>query len=346
MSATLNRAAYLMAAKDAHYTIADAPMPSPAAHEVVVRNHAAAINPVDWKIQDFGFLVQTYPFILGVDVAGTVHSVGSDVTKFSPGDRVLAHLDGLGIGNSANGGFQLFSKTNQALVAKLPENLTFTEGTVLPVATSTAAACLFEQDMLGLKMPEVTGEVRKTDEILLIWGGSSGVGGTAIQLATAAGITVVTTASTRNFEYAKSLGASHVFDHSSPTVVSDIVALLRDSKLRFVGVLDAITDENTVVKSGAVASEVNGRKFVATMQPPQKPMPEGVSWKNVFALTVAHNEVGAHIWGEYVPRALADGRLKAKPEAVVAGKGLESIEKGVEMVRKGVSARKVVVEFD
>ena len=66
-------------------------MPSPGPDEVVVRNRAVAVNPVDWKIQTSGgAFLKAWPVVLGTDIAGDVHEVGSNVTKFKKGDRVLA----------------------------------------------------------------------------------------------------------------------------------------------------------------------------------------------------------------------------------------------------------------
>lgn len=340
-----NRAAYLMAAHEPTLTIKDnVPIPTPEPHEVVIRNHAVAVNPIDWKVQDWGALVSDYPFILGTDTAGIVHSIGTAVTRFRPGDRVLAHMDGLGNKKIDNNGFQLFSKTNEALVAKLPENLSYAQGTVLPVALSTAAACLFQKEHLGLPFPKSGPRPQFTGGVVLIWGGSSSVGSSAIQLARAAGIEVATTASSRNHEYVKSLGATYVFDHSSTGVVDDIVTTLQGKK--FVGVLDTITTEETVVKSGEVASKLDGRKFVATMMPPPAPLPEGVAFNSVYALSVAGNEVGKVVWGQYVPQALANGTLKAKPDPLVVGKGLEYVQEGINKQKAGVSAQKVVIELD
>lgn len=69
--------------------VGPADIPVPGDEDIVVKNHAIAINPVDWKIQDYGIFVQTWPFVLGTDVAGEVHEVGKNVTKFKKGDRVL-----------------------------------------------------------------------------------------------------------------------------------------------------------------------------------------------------------------------------------------------------------------
>lgn len=79
-----------MEAKANPLKVDQAPMPQCGDDEVVVKNKAVAVNPVDWKIQDYGLFLQNYPQILGTDVAGEVHQVGSNVKAFKKGDRVLA----------------------------------------------------------------------------------------------------------------------------------------------------------------------------------------------------------------------------------------------------------------
>jgi len=339
-----NRAAYITAAKARPFAVQDAPLPEPGSNEVVVRSYAAAINPVDWKIQDYGVFIENYPAILGTDAAGTVHAVGSSVTHVKPGDRVIAHLDGLANKQNTNNGFQLFPKTASIYVAKLPDNISFAEGSVLPLAISTAAAGLFQKDYLSLPHPQVGGKATQSDEIVLVWGGSSSVGSTVIQLARAAGLQVATTASAHNHDYVKALGASHVFDHTSSSVVDDIVSALKGKK--FVGIYDAISTEDTVKKNVDIASKLDGKKFVATVLPPPEGLNSDVTVKGVFALTIAGNEVGKAVWSDFVPEALKDGSLKTKPEPLVIGKGLEKLQEGCDKNKAGVSAKKVVIEFD
>lgn len=84
-----NQAAWLDG-KDVRLAIRAADMPKPGPHEVVVKNHAVAINPLDWKTQDEGSYVDKFPTIIGTDIAGEVYDVGSEVKNFNIGDRVLA----------------------------------------------------------------------------------------------------------------------------------------------------------------------------------------------------------------------------------------------------------------
>ena len=85
-----NQAAWLVTQHAPSLEVKEAPYPSPGPHEVIIANHAVAINPVDWKMQDHGILIDSYPTTFGCDVAGVVEDVGSNVTIFQQGDRVIA----------------------------------------------------------------------------------------------------------------------------------------------------------------------------------------------------------------------------------------------------------------
>ena len=87
-----NKAAWITEAKANPLKVDHASQPIPGPDEVVIKNSALAINPVDWKIQDYGMFIQNYPNILGTDVAGEVHEVGSDVKNFKKGDKVLRYV--------------------------------------------------------------------------------------------------------------------------------------------------------------------------------------------------------------------------------------------------------------
>lgn len=163
-----------------------------------------------------------------------------------------------------NGGFQLYPVVVEALVAKLPDSVTFQRGVVLPLAISTACAGLYREDYLNLPLPAIKGH-KKTDRSILIWGGASSVGATAIQLAVASGLTVVTTASVGNHELVKSLGAHYVFDYKASAVVGKIVNALRETE--FVGVYDAIAEESSFDLISKILDELNTTVNVASVLP-------------------------------------------------------------------------------
>lgn len=277
-----NKAAWLTARQARPFEVDDAPMPIPSAGEVVIRNRAVAINPVDWGMQALGVgvVTQTYPFIEGFDAAGEITAVGSAVEGFKIGDRVVALLCASGNisenasdgQNGSNAAFQLFSSAVENSIAKLPDNVSYAEASVLPLAISTAASALFQADTLALPCPQIN--PKPTGKVVLVWGGSSSVGACAIQLVLGAGFDVALTASSHNLEYCKTLGAKYVFDHAKDGVVEDIMTALKG--LDFGGAFCAILNPDAIKQCAQVASELGGHKFVSTVLPPAMPLQDGL----------------------------------------------------------------------
>lgn len=140
------------------------------------------------------------------------------------------------------GSFQKYSVALAQATTPLPDSIPFESAAVLPLALSTAAAGLYKEDGLGLPLP--TTNPKSTGKTLLVWGGSSSVGATAIQLARASGLSVIATASKRNSELVKKLGADEVFDYSTPSIVSDLVAHLKNKQVT--GAYDGMSFPQTV----------------------------------------------------------------------------------------------------
>ncbi|MBV1854322.1 NADP-dependent oxidoreductase [Catellatospora tritici] len=179
--------------------LAELPEPGVAAGEVLVRIHAAGVNPLDTKIAQGEFkLILPYrlPLVLGNDLAGTVVRVGAGVHAFQPGDEVYARPDKDRIGTFAE-----FLTVNGDDLALKPANLTMTEAASLPLVALTAWQALVERAKL------------RPGQKVLIQAGSGGVGTIAIQLAKHLGATVATTASAANADFLKELGADIVIDY-------------------------------------------------------------------------------------------------------------------------------------
>ncbi|WP_416418049.1 NADP-dependent oxidoreductase [Paenarthrobacter aromaticivorans] len=177
--------------------LTDQPMPKVGPGMVLVRVRAASVNPVDWKIMA-GYLDSVidlqFPAIPGWDVAGVVESVGIDAPQFQPGDEVMAY----GRKDYVHGGsFAEFIALPERLLARKPASLGWNESAGLPLAGLTAYQVLRR---LGLQ----------PGETLLIHGGSGGVGSLGIQIAVALGARVIATASERNHDFLRSLGAEPV----------------------------------------------------------------------------------------------------------------------------------------
>lgn len=179
-------------------TLVDAPKPSPAAGEVLVKIHAAGVNPVDIAVSE-GFLKDfmplQFPVTAGSEIAGVVEAVGSDVQGFAPGDAVHAPL-------GVSGAFAEYALVKAAALVHKPQSMSFAEAAGLPIAAATAIAALNAGNVgPGTK--------------LLIHAAAGGVGSVAVQLAKARGAEVTALASKSNIDFVKSLGADRVVDRAT-----------------------------------------------------------------------------------------------------------------------------------
>ena len=332
-----NYAAWLVEAKAHPFQVKEGTTYTPEAKEILVKNHAIAVNPVDGSLQAKAWWPMEYPTILGHDVAGEVVAVGPDITRFGVGDRVVGHAVGMATKRIQHNAFQAYTVLQTNMASQLPESISYNDAAVLPLGLSTAACGLFQEEFLSLQLPT---EPRKpTGQTLLVWGGAGSVGSNAIQLGVAAGYEVLTTASPKNFEYVKKLGASRVFDYNSPTVVDDLVKALQGTTLA--GAMDCIGFAATPPTVEVVA-KAHGKKFVSTVKGGFQ-APDGFTIKNVFGTTVKDNNVGKAIYEDFLPKALKAGTFVPAPSPLVAGKGLEHVQAAIDLQAKGTSAQKVIV---
>lgn len=164
-----NKAAWTRSKGEKEFKIDDAPMPIPNDREVVIRNYALAINPADIAIRDMGVLMQKYPKVLGEDIAGVVFAVGSAVTRFKKGDRVLAMVS-IGFETGGNdGAFQLYAKASEHFVCKIPDQVEFKDACVLPLCMCTASGALYAKDTLDFPYPQAT--AKPSGEVVVVWAG-------------------------------------------------------------------------------------------------------------------------------------------------------------------------------
>ncbi|KAK8104462.1 Zinc-binding alcohol dehydrogenase domain-containing protein cipB [Apiospora kogelbergensis] len=346
-----NRAALILAADNSPLQVGPGhDQSSPAADEVVIKVAAVAINPSEWKMKEFSYIPLKYPHVLGSDVAGTVVKVGEEVKRFKAGDRVIGHCLGLVYGGAKHGGFQNFTTLREAVTAPIPDAASFQEAVVLPLGISTAAAGLF--DDLKLRLPSANvNDDKPRDEAVLVWGAASSMGSIAVQLAVAAGYSVITTASAKNQDYARALtGGKHIaaFDYQSPSVVGDIVDHIRSAKgVKLVGAYDCVGFKSSTRACAEVLHELNGGGVLpSVLVPPEaSSLPAGIKAHivNAAAPGMVAGSPGAAVWREYVPRALANGSLRMRPEPEIVGTGLDRIEEALNLHKAGVSAKKLVV---
>lgn len=353
--------------------VRDAPMPKAGPGQLVIEVRALAVNPLDAIIQSNGRVMYgwlSYPVVLGEDVSGVVVEVGSDVTGFAIGDRVVSYAIGLEKGRDAvtESGFQSFVAVDAALTAPLPDATAFQDAAVVPLAVTTASAGLFEQGQLGLDYTGL-GHAKPREEIVVIWGGATSVGGNAIQLARAAGYRVITTASPRNHNRMRQLGAEAVFDYNSPDIVAQIVATV--AGVPVAGVLAIAVGSGT---PSVKIARATGAKKVAMASPPVsfydqprtpgfslqriglflklgtrsallqlRALTSGVKTSFIWGSAIATSPVGPAVWGTYLPEALAANTYQLYPQPQIITGGLPAIQGALDTARGGLSSQKLVV---
>jgi NADPH:quinone reductase-like Zn-dependent oxidoreductase len=181
------------------------PVPRPGAGEVLIRVRAAGVNPVDWKIAQ-----RRIGMVPGVDVAGTIDSLGEGAAGFAVGDQVLGFA-------RQSGSYAEYAVVAVNSLAKKSKTLSFEQAAGVPIAAETAYRSLHE-----------AGKIQR-GQTVLIHGAAGGVGSAAVQIAKAAGARVIGTASPNNHEFLKSIGADQVIDYRSQRfedVVKDVDLVL------------------------------------------------------------------------------------------------------------------------
>ena len=185
--------------------LTDIDKPEPGDDEVLLRVHAASVNPADWHIlrgvpyiarMQFG-LGKPKDRVLGCDVAGHIEAVGNNVTMLQPGEEVFGSpfMHGLGA-------FAEWVCISEDLLAPKPANLSFEQVAAVPLAALTALQALRDQ-----------GRIEPGYKVLII-GASGGVGTFAVQIAKSFDAEVSGVCSTRNLEMVRALGAEHVIDYT------------------------------------------------------------------------------------------------------------------------------------
>jgi NADPH:quinone reductase-like Zn-dependent oxidoreductase len=219
----------------------DMPRPEPAGGEILIRVHAAGVNPLDWKVREGHareWLDHRLPLILGWDISGIIEAVGSGVHKFRIGDAVYGLID-----ISRDGAYAEYVTANASHLASKPNSLDHVHAAALPVAALTAWNTIFDTADL------------KSGQTILIHAAAGGVGHMAVQLAKWKGARVIGTASAGNAPFLRQLGADEVIDYNTIRF-EDVV---RDANV----VLDTLSGEvqerswKTLKKGGIMVSTLS-----------------------------------------------------------------------------------------
>jgi len=237
----------------------DAPRPEAGPGEVLIRVHAAGVNPVDVGVR-LGFLQErlryALPMIPGWDVSGVVEAVGPGVSRLKVGDEVYSRPDIV-----RNGSYAEYIVVKESEVALKPKSIDHLHAAAIPLAALTAWQALFDAGKLS------------AGQTVLIHGAAGGVGNYAVQFAKLKGARVIGTASARNHEFLRLLGADQVIDYNTTkfeTVAHDVDV-----------VLDTITGETADRSYGVIKK---GGIYVSILMPPsaEKAAAHGVRVVHVF----------------------------------------------------------------
>lgn len=214
--------------------------------DVLVKIHAAAMNPLDWRLRSgtpflarlvISGLTKPKTHILGVDFAGTVESVGKNVEQLYIGDEVFGMVPGGRDGSHAE--YVCISEKNVALK---PVNMTYEQAAGVPFAGSMALEGIRDY-----------GEI-KSGQRILINGASGGMGTYAVQIAKSFGAEVTGVCSTRNLEMVQSIGADHVIDYTKEdfTKMGEIYDVIFDvvDKNSFSNCRNSLSDNGIYITTG------------------------------------------------------------------------------------------------
>ena len=269
----------------------DIERPVPDADEILVKVFASGINPVDWGVRNGGndFLKSflTLPMTIGWDAAGIVEETGSEVKDLKKGDAVY------GVPNfpGNNGSYAEYCPAKASQFAIKPKSISCNEAAGVPLVGLVACNGLFE---LGKLQP---------GQRVFIHGASGGVGSFAVQLAKAKGAYVIGSASARNQEFVKQIGADEAIDYSS----QKFEALVQDIDLVFDG--SPIRDENDRLKCVSILKD--GGIFVSVNVdfPFSDEVKKALAKKNAIGELVA-TQINHRYWLNGMAKLIDEGKVK------------------------------------
>lgn len=310
--------------------IAEVEKPTPAPDQVLIRVHAAGLNPVDYKVVEGGVPAWTYPHTLGLDVAGEIVAVGDNVTAWRVGDRVSGHGD-----LTRNGCFAEFVAVPTYQLARIPDNVSYETAASLLCGALTAYTAVERKPNLA------------NVKTVLVHAGAGGVGSIAIQLAKLHGLEVYTTVSTGKIKYVQQLHPAAVIDYRQEDVDARLDQLTDgrgvDLIIDTVGKTEAERDLGRLAYNGTLVTIVD------------VPDLTGVPMFDHGLSVAVVNLGGAHLSGN--PAQQADfGRMNAAMlELAAAGKvdplieqvlPFDQIKAGLQAIKDHQVVGKLVVKID
>jgi len=313
----------------------DLPKPAPTGHDLLVTVKAVSVNPVDTKVRKSKDTVEDPPRVLGWDASGIVEAVGPDVTLFKAGDEVYYAGDITRSGSNAE--FQL---VDERIVGSKPNSLGFAEAAALPLTTITAYEAFF--DRLGIDRDGAD----KGQSVLII-GAGGGVGSIGIQLAKAAGLIVIATASRpETTSWVKELGADHVVNHREPMV--EQVRALGFQHVDNIAIFNDMRHWETAVEL------IRPEGGIVTIDDTDLPMPMGgmkmkaasLHWEFMFARAMFETPdmIEQHRLLNYVANEIDAGRIRTTLSETLTPINAANLREAHRLIETGKAKGKIVIE--
>ncbi|KAL2132702.1 hypothetical protein VTI74DRAFT_3465 [Chaetomium olivicolor] len=333
----------------------DVPLPELGPGHILVKTAAVALNPCDFKTP------AAFPnpgHYIGCDFAGTVVALGSDIARdgsWKIGDRVFGAIHGANPSDRDSGAHAEYAKAAAVWTFRIPDWMTFEEAVGLsPCCIATMGLALFKV----LELPGTFENPAKEPVDVLIYGGSSCVGGLGIQMVKMLGHRCITTCSPKNFDLVRSYGADEVFDYRSPTCAQDIRSATRNC-LKYA--VDPFGEVKTMLICTQAIGRAGGR--YASLEKFQEDVCDRKTVRRELVLGPTIVGKGFDLGGKYkrppqpelgqwgvqwyrgVQRLIDEKKFKPHPIHLLKG-GFDDVVRGLEMLqRREVSAEKLVVNL-
>lgn len=311
------------------------PKPKAAGHDLLIAVKAVSVNPVDTKVRGPKDKIEETPRVLGWDASGIVEAIGPDVTLFKVGDEVYYAGDITRSGSNAE--YQL---VDERIVGVKPKTLDFAQSAALPLTTITAYEAFFDR-------LEIDRDGANKGETILIIGAGGGVGSIAIQLAKAAGLTIIATASRpETSAWVKELGADHVVNHREPMV--EQVHALGFQDVDHIAIFNDMRHWETAVEL------IRPQGGIVSIDDTDLPMPMGgmkmkaasLHWEFMFARAMHQTPdmIEQHKLLTYVSAEIDAGRIRTTLDKVLSPINAENVRTVHALIETGKAKGKIVIE--
>lgn len=288
----------------------DAPRPEPGAHQVLVRVHAAGVNPVDWKIREGKLGQIPLPSIMGSDFSGEIEALGPRVEEFRVGEPVFGSVA------DESGSYAQYCLAPVSHIVEKPKQIDHVTAAAIPVPAMTAWQALFDEAKLG------------PGQRVLIHAASGGVGNFAVQFAKWKGAHVIGTASGPNEQLVRDLGADEFIDYRKTRF---------EEAVRDVDVVFDTVGGDTQERSWKVLKK--GGVLVSIVQPPSEQSAKAHNVRGIFMREDATRTSEL----TQISKLIANGQIKVNVETILP---LRDARKAQELSQTGHARGKIVLKVE